>query len=327
MNRRRASALLAAATVAMVAACSSPLPEPQPDAVPATVLAAVSTDQVDRILAEVGEALQAGDAAGDAQALVPRVSGPALIFRTVEYRLAAAGDTGAVRQIPPAAQTIVAPATDVWPRTVLVVTESPEDLTAPLLLTLVQAGPREPFTLWSWVRLFPGVQVPATTQPEIGSAPVDPADADLAIPPAEVVPRYVDTLTNGTASAFAASFVPDDPLRAGITGVRNQYASVITDKGSLTETYQPVETTYAIATADGGAIVVGAFQTVTTLTLVDSTLTIGGPAAALLGTSTVTSSLAITWLSTVAFAVPPAGSDAPVTVLGGEHSPIQVTGG
>ncbi|HEY3438638.1 MAG TPA: hypothetical protein VGK35_13200 [Actinotalea sp.] len=327
MSRRTRSLVVAAVAALSLVACSAPLPQPHPDAAPAAVQPAVSTDQVDRVLAGLASTLESADGGAGAAALDARLTGPAKTLRAVEYQLAAAGDTSALRQIPAAAQTRIAPATKTWPRTVFVVTEPPADLTAPLLLTLVQQTPRDQFKLWSWVRLFPGVQVPATAKPDIGSAPVPMDAATLVASPADVIAHYVDVLTNGAASPFAASFTPDDPLRTGIAGVRAQYASVVTEKGSLTETYQPYEGgAYAIATADGGAIVVGAIQTVTTISLADSTLTLGGPAAALLGKPTVASSLAITWLSTVAFAVPPAGSPNPITVLGGEHSPIQVTG-
>ncbi len=324
-HRGRRAALLVAAALTL-AACSTPLPEPQPDAVPAAVPPAVSTDQVEDVMEEVAAVIAAADAATEPALLDPRVAGPAREIRGVEYLLARAGDPSAVTSIPPVAQTIVAPTTDTWPRTVMVVTEPPADLQPPLLLTLVQDDPRSPYRLWSWARLFPGVEMPATAQPEVGSAPVAPDEADLAVPPAEVVTRYVDLLTNGPASPFVGTFT-DDPLRTGITGTRDAFAGVVGTNGTLTETYAPLDTgPYAIATADGGAIVVGGFRTVTAITLADSTLTIGDQTAALLGTPTVASNLTIGWLSVVAFAVPPAGSTDPVRVLGGEHSRIQVQG-
>ena len=48
--------------------------------------------------------------------------------------------------------------------------------------------------------------------------------------------------------------------------------------------------------------------------------------AAMLGRTTVETSLAFTWLSVVAFRVPPAGSPDPVEVLGAEHTLTSVTG-
>ena len=326
MNRRAAALAGVAAAALGLAACAPPLPTPQPDAVPASVQPALTTEQIDDVLADVSATLGAADAALTADALDPRVIGPAKTIRGVQYTLAAAG-AGTVTAIPPVAQTIMDPATDTWPRTVMVITEAPEDLKAPLLLTLTQDSPREQFKLWSWVRLFPGVEMPATAQPEIGSATV-PLDADtVSVPPADVMPRYLDVLASGTASPHAATFAPDDPLRAAMAGVRAGYSSLLTDKGSLTETYGPIDSgPYTIGTADGGAIVVAGMQTVTSITLVDSTLSPTNPAAALLGKPTVTSSMTITWLSTVAFGVPPAGSTEPVAVLGAEHVAIQVTG-
>ncbi len=115
-----------------------------------------------------------------------------------------------------AAQTVIAPTTDAWPRTLMVVTEPPADLQPPLLLTFVQNSPREQYQLWSWSRLFPGAQMPATAQPEVGSALL-PVDADtLAVPPADVLARYADVLTNGAASPHVAEFA-DACERAGIT--------------------------------------------------------------------------------------------------------------
>ena len=325
--KRRAAALAGVATAALaLAACAPPLPTPQPDAVPASVEPALTAEQIEDVLGDIAGTLEAADAALTPEALDVRVTGPAKTTRVVQYSLAAL-DAGTVTTIPAAVQTVMDPATDAWPRTVMAVTEAPEDLRAPLLLTLVQNNPREQFQLWSWVRLFPGVEMPATTQPEIGSAIV-PLDADtVSVPPSEVMPWYMDVLTNGSESPHAAAFVADDPLRAQMAGVRAGYSALLTDKGSLTETYGPIDSgPYTIGTADGGAIVVAGMQTVTSITLVDSTLSPTNPAAALLGKPTVASNMTIIWLSTVAFAVPPAGSPDPISVLGAEHVAIQVTG-
>jgi hypothetical protein len=308
-------------------ACAAPLPEPHPDAVPAALPPALSTEQVDTILDEVAATLEQADAAGSAELLEPRVDGVANRIRTAEYTLAAAGDPDALTPIPADAQTLVVPTTDTWPRTVMVVTEPPEDLQAPLLLVLMQSEPRAQYELQAWARLFPGVQTPLTTQPEIGSDPVATDEGGLLASPEAVVSQYLDVLTNGAESEYVAAFT-EDPLRAGIVATRDAFTqSASVNGGSLTETYQPADTgPYAIATADGGAIVVGVIETLTTITLADSVLTLGDQTAALLGKNTVTKSVAFTWLSVVAFAVPPAGSSEPIEVLGAEHSRVGVTG-
>ena len=317
---------LSAVTALSLAACATPLPEPQPDAVPAVVPSAVTAEQVQDVLADVSTVIAEADEQYTAELLDPRVNGAAREIRQVEYALRLAGDTEAITPIPAAAQTIIAPKTDAWPRPVMVVTEPPADLQPPLLLTLQQDDPRAQYRLWAWVRLFPGVEMPATAQPQLGSAVVAPDSDVLTVPPGEVIGQYVDLLTNGDTSTFAAAFA-EDPLRVGIAATRDAYGTVVGENGTLAETYQAIPSgQVAMATADGGAIVVGGFRTVTTITLTESTLNIGDQTAALLGKTSVRTNLAMTWLSMVAFAVPPAGSTEPVRMLGAEHSLVGVTG-
>lgn len=321
----RSAAIVVAA--ALLAGCSQPLPEPQPDALPAATPPALSVQQAEGILDDVHASLAAADAQLSAEALAPRVAGPAASFRTAEYKLAAAaGNTEALTTVPPGAQTLILPTSQTWPRTMMVVTEPPADLTAPLLLTLVQDGPRDPYYLWSWVRLFPGVETPALAQPEVGSAPVEANAADLAVAPADVMAQYVDVVTNREQSQYAGVFT-DDPLRSGIWQTRDAFIGVVGANGTLAETYTPHPAgVRALATADGGALVVGTMVSTTSITLVDSTLKIGDQTAVLLGSDTIKASMSITWLSVVAFVVPPAGSDAQIQVLGGEHARTQVSG-
>lgn len=337
--RRRAALLV---TALVLAGCAQPLPEPDPDAVPAQVGPALAESQVERVLADLAGVLEEADATAlategldaagvtaqldEAVALLSaRATDPAVQVRAAQYRMATVASETAITAIPAGAQTVVAPATDAWPRTVMVITEPPEDLRAPLLLTVVQAEPRAPYRLVSWSRLFGGVQAPATVQPSVGSAPVPADGGEAALTPNDVLAHYVDLLTAGTESAYAAEFAAS-PFADRIAQQRAAWVTAV-GEGSVTETYAVAAgEPYALATADGGAIVVGALQTVTTLTLVDSTLTIGDETAALLGATTVSSSLEITWTSMLAFAVPPAGSTDPITLLGAEHVPVKVTG-
>lgn len=323
---RRVRAVLTVLALGALAACSTPLPVPQPDAEPAATPPALFEEQADRVLADVADVLAASDGTLEPASLDPRVTGPARQIRGVEYLLAAAGDPDSVTAIPEGAQTLMLPTTDAWPRTFMAVTESPEDLQAPLLLVLVQDSPRAQYRLWSWARLFPGITMPATTEPGIGSAPLAPDSADLAVSPTDVVAQYVDLLTKRDQSEFVNAFAPD-PLRTAVAQTRDAFVGVVGANGSLAETYTPDPAgVTAIATADGGAIVVGTVRTVTTISLTDSTMRIGDQTAALLGKDTITANLEIQWLSVVAFAVPPAGSDEPIEVLGAEHSRIQATG-
>src|SRR5665648_65408 len=248
MTRVRAVALSTA--VLFLAGCSVPLPTPQPDALPAAMPPALSVEQAEDIVAEVSASLADADAALSVDVPGPRVTGPAATIRSFQYLLVTAGLADALTVIPSGAQTLVLPTTDEWPRTVMVVTEPPEDLQAPLLLTLVQTEPRAPYQLWSWVRLFPGVKTPGLAQPELGSAPVEPDAPELAVSPTDVLAQYVDVLTNRDASPYAAAFTAD-PLRQGIAQTKDAFVAVVGANGTLTETYQPDEAgTSSMATGD-----------------------------------------------------------------------------
>jgi hypothetical protein len=305
----------------LLSGCAEPLPEPAPDAVPATPSAAVTPEQVDRVLDAVATAVAEADAAQDVDPAAPRLTGPAAALRAAEYTLAAGAVEGAVTPLPEGVQTVVTTATDEWPRTILVVTEPPADLQAPLLLTLVQPGPREQYRLWSWVRLLPGTEMPPTAQPEVGNAPVPADSTEVLVPPAEVLPRYVDVLLQGDASEHAGTFA-GDRLRENIAGLREAYAQSAANGGAVTEEIVPLEDgAVALGTADGGAIVTGGFRLTIAITLDDSTLTVDPATAAFLGgATTLATSLELTFVGTVALDVPPAGSEEQVTLLGAEFS-------
>lgn len=345
-SRARRPRALAAAALAVVllaaglAGCSTPLPEPSPDSTPAVVPPALGEAQLDRILGQLDTALAAADSTAIAATTAPdpvaarqvavdalgqRLTGPAAQMRAAQYALATKAGAGALTPVPSGAQTVVDPATDTWPRVLMVVTKTPEDLRAPLLLTLVQASPRAQYQLWSWQRLFGGVTVPRTMQAAVGTAPLAPDDTTAAVSPKDAMAHYLDVLTQGAASPFVASFTAD-PLRTRIAEQRAAWQAAV-GAGTLAETYTPTgDGPWAMATADGGAIVVGAFQTTTTLTLANSTLTLSDATTALLGKDTITANLALTWTGTVAFAVPPAGSTDPITVLGAEYVLVQAAG-
>ncbi|MBC7290892.1 MAG: hypothetical protein H5T83_06100 [Actinotalea sp.] len=322
----RAAAGAALGALAL-AGCAEPLPEVSADPEPATPPASVTADQVDSVLAAVTAAMAEADAEGDVAPAAERLTGPAATLRAAEYTLAGAGEENSVTPVPEGAQTIVTTATDDWPRTILVVTEPPADLQAPLLLTLVQSAPREQYRLWSWARLVPGSQMPPTSPPEVGDAPVLPDSTEVLVPPEELLAQYVDVLLAGEESEHAERF-GEDRLRESLTGLREAYAQAASNTGTVTESIVPLDDgPVAVGTADGGAIVTGAFVMTITIALDDSTLTVDPATAAFLGgTETLEESLELTFVGTVALDVPPAGADEQVALLGGEFALTGATG-
>lgn len=312
-----------ALTVVVLAGCGTPLPAPAPEAVPAVAPPAVTVGQAQRVLNAVADVVAAGDAANDATGLSARLEGPALAIRTAEYVRKVATGGAELTALPFDEQALVVPETDTWPRTQVVVTEQPDDLQAPRVLVLRQASPREQYKLWGWAKLLPSVQTPATAAPEEGSPSLPPDAEGLLLTPTDAVAQYADVLANGDGSAHAAAFAPD-AFRTAIETERASVVSNLADAASLTQTYVPTgEPVVTLRTVDGGAIVVSAMETTSTVTLA----TPGGSisvepfyAALAGGVATAGTSMTRTFTGVVVMYVPPADSGAQVQVLAGEQS-------
>lgn len=305
-----------------LAGCAVAIPDPQPDPVPAAPVSVLSETQVDAVLAAVTETLAAADGALDGEALAARLGDPALAMRRAQYTLAERSDGArALTPLTTQDQVVVVAATDAWPRTVMAVTTPPEGATVPLLIVVTQAEPRAPYTMRSWVRLFPGVETPAFASPEVGSPPV-PADAGgLVATPSDTVARYADLLARGSESEHAGTF-ESDPYSESLAESLSSSRSTLEGIADVTFGADPVEDhLVALGTADGGALVVGTVITTTTYTktLEGATLTLRGEVGEWLGDGDVPTSATATHLSTVAFYVPVAADGATITVLGAER--------
>ncbi|HEY8720863.1 hypothetical protein [Pengzhenrongella sp.] len=332
-HRRRAAALAAVVSLVLVG-CAPDLPQPHPEAAPAVAPPTLTTDQSERVLVALGKTLTDADGALSADSLKARLSGPALASRSAEYSVSktTSGAKG-LTALPTKAQTLVVPSTEAWPRTEFVVTTQPDDLSSPRLLVLQQADPRSQYTLWGWARLLPGVKMPATAAPTTGSAPVAPDAKGLAATPTDVVSQYADVLLNGDKSTHAKTFTAADSYRKGIVNGREPLANVAKQaSGKFTETYAPVkDQTFALATADGGALVVAGMSTVSDLTFSGASLSPPPELVAVSGGKLksgveLRNSLKVTYADVVAFYIPPAAKKAQVQVLGAEHIRTSVTG-
>ncbi len=321
MTATRRALVVALITVTLGACSTAPLPEPQASPAPDVPAAVVTEAQLDRILAAVAETFVAADAAAAPDQLEGRVTGPARRMREAEYSLAAATGGGIpVSPFTTDPQVAIVSATRDWPRLVGVVTEIPPGANLPLLLALVQTEARGNYQLWSWVRLLPGTEMPATVNPDVGSPPVQADSEALRTSPIATVEHYADILAAGDSSAYAGEFA-EDAFRTGfLTAFRSLSESVSvagTTELAATATDDPV---YAIATNDGGAIVFGTIDHRLTVrrTVAGATLEVG-ETLALGGERRVRGSLVAQYLVTVAFHVPPAGSEEQTRVLGAKQ--------
>jgi hypothetical protein len=320
MKRVRVLIALVAAA-ASLSACATPLPAPSPEPPAAVAPPALTPTQSTAVLGDLGAVLSAADAKLDARLLPPRVAGPALAMRSAEYlRDQATSGQRTPTALPTSSQVDVIPQTTTWPRVQLVVTEQPDNLQAPRVLVLQQAGPRDMYKLWGWARMFPNASTPPMAESTTGS-PVLPVDTtSLAMPPNQVMPAYADVLAKGDASPSAVSFTPD-AFRDQVVSNRQTLTTNVQGIGTVAETYTPDGPPVTVlGDANGGALVVGSMTTVSTvtITLAGAKLTLSPYEAAAAGVSEAGSSLARTYTDVLVFHVPPAGSGQPVQLIAAE---------
>ncbi|MFB8229142.1 hypothetical protein [Cellulosimicrobium sp. NPDC055967] len=308
----------------LLAACSAPLPTPQPDPTQDPPPPVLSEAQETEVLDAVASALAAASEANDPAQLDARVTGPALAIRTSQLAVAAArGNADLVTELPTEAQQVVIPTTQTWPRTSYAVSVQPESLQTPRLSVLEQAGARDPYQLWAWVRLLPGVTMPSFADPSIGSEAVAPDDSSLLVTPTDAVAQYADVLNLGTGSGFVGTF-EDDSFRTLLAERAQAWATALEPAAgayALTFTPNADEQVRSVRTADGGALVVGAMTSQETMTAEEGaqvppdTETI----KALYGGAAPTNVLKVGYVDVVALYVPPAGSEEKIRVVGNEH--------
>ncbi|MDM7830920.1 hypothetical protein [Cellulomonas edaphi] len=319
MSRLPRLTVVTVGLVSLLAGCAPALPQPTPPPAPAVAPAAVTPGQSSRVLEDLGTVLAAADKKLDDKLLAPRVQEPALEMRSAEYVRAKATDgKREPTALPTTSQATIVPRTEAWPRTQLVVTDQPADLQAQRILVLKQDGPRDQYMLWGWSRLLPGVQMPQTARPEIGSPVVAPDSDALLVSPQDAIAQYADVLTKDTKSKYDDDFA-DNASRDEINDLRKRNEKAVKGSGKYEETYTAEdEPVVSLGTIDGGAIVVGQLTSLakTTLTLDGAKVPISDPFyRALSGKKTANKSFLRTSTDILVLYVPPAGSDAPMSVL------------
>lgn len=333
MSRRKpVLAAVATAAALLLAGCAIPLPEPSPEPAPTEPLPALDTVRVDRVLEDLGSVLEEGDSARDPDLLEPRLAGAALESRRLEYRLAdATADTDnstEPRRLPTdlAAPPVVS-VSEGWPRTVATIAQIADGDNTAVLMMLQQDGPRDAYRLVGWVQLLPGVTSPEMALPDVGSTPLAPDADGLKLAPTAVLDAYANLLQEQGDSEFAQDTFADDDFRSALFADREQIQTGVEDAGEYGESVARIdEDPVTLQTADGGALVFGSLRSAQTYerTVEDSEMTVATPSLVALagsdGPIEVDSTLTADYRIMVAFYVPPADSDQPVTVLGVERA-------
>jgi hypothetical protein len=312
----------------LIAGCAAPAPELQPDPPPAVPPPAVLEEQTARVLGGVSETIVAATNAGSVDGL-GRIAGVASEMRTAEFAMHAADPEQA--DLEPLggefAGTMI-PATSIWPRSLIAVTV-PSDSGAQYLYLVTQTDPRTPYALTAWVRLLAGVTLPETAPADVGSLTVamDAADG-LTISPGAALAAYAE-VKDAPGSPNSALFAGTDPARDAWTALVERWGSAL---APIDGTVRPSSSTnaaeaYALATADGGAIAVGVIRSSLTLEIPGDTEGQSFSLAPYFGAlgadnTIVTKAATIEFVQPVALAIPAAGSEAPVSVLGVSQVPV-----
>ena len=316
------TAAVAATLMLGVTACAPELPTPDPEAAPVAERPVLATAQVEAVLADVGDALAEASTELERDRVDARLTGPARKIRRTELLVAERLDnTDYLTQLPTETKSVMVSTSAAWPRVVLAVSEQPE-LQTERLLVLEQADARAQYQLWSWVRLFPGVELPAFAAPTTGSPQVA-ADAEgYLMTPDSAVARYADVLTKGSKSEHAELFA-QDPFReqiAQIKKLQNEALKAADGKQTMSFTAVP-GSVRALETVDGGVLLVGEMTALEDRVAEEGATIAPGSRIerALARGLDVENEMSISYTSSVAIYLPAAdGGDAPV-VLGVEH--------
>lgn len=320
MTTRRAfltSALTAVAGTAL-ASCSRDVPQTPHVEVANWRYPVLDSDRLATILSRIGSGLSDADAQKNADALASILTGPAARIRAGEYALATAlGENSLIRTFSTTSQAGAVGYTTDFPRTAIVITEPTADTEPPFFLTLTQESARENVRLWSWARLFAGVEIPSTFTPDAGSEQVDATSTGLVATPQEVCDAYIALLNTPNG---------DNPYGFGDDIVRQRLASerAVDLSGMGTVSVAATAGTDGIKglrTAEDGALVSTSFTftTVYAKTTANATLHVGGNVGALLGGDTeVRGTVTATYDVMMTFSIPSKKAGGSVVALGSD---------
>lgn len=316
-RRRFLSAAAVTGLAATLAACSNGIPQVSAPSGTPSPYPVLDADRLTEVLTRIGSTLETADAAKDGDALKGYLTGPALEMRKAEYAVAtAANDNALIHVFSTTSQAGAVGLSTGFPRTALVVTEATSATDSPYLLALSQEEARDPFELWGWVRLFSGVQVPATSIASVGSEQIDAESTGLVATPQTVLENYVDALNNPegeNGTAFA-----NDTLRQRIA---SEKAVDLGGMGTVSVSAEVGDDGFrGLRTADGGAIVMTTlrFSTVYTKTTAGANLNVGGNVGALLGDQAVRGTVTAVYDAIVAFSIPAQGVGGQPVALGAD---------
>ena len=329
-RRASGSVALAVGVVVALTGCvaelENPILSPNPQTPPEGLTAALSSEQMDRIIRQTVAVANDADKNLDRESLQQRLAGPALELRTVAYTLAR--QTEEKTPPPPLVASPVVlrlpSATDSWPRTFMAVTQGGE--TGSQLMAFRQETPRDPYYLWYYSSLLPGQSFPEIAAAELGAVALEPDNSLLMHTPQSLVQIIGSIVDEGFDSPFALSIDFRNPYLSAITKYQTSLQQSLTDANitishSLGE-FEPI----LLATLNGGALLC--------LKAVDNyriepresgdAISISGDEALLLGAEASASGFETSYGAMLVFYIPTVGSSEQIRLLGATQGLIGV---
>lgn len=308
---------------------STPSPSPTVIAPENQKPPAVTEAQAKRILKEVSATLSEADAAMDVEMAKTRLDGVALAARTTEYTLRTAlPETAPPAAIPTDEVEVVLPeATERWPRTVLMLSKSGSDDTAPpVILTMTQQDPWSNYKVTDMAEMSADAVFPDVAATWLGTSLVPAESAFLSVAPGELAATFADLVDAGEQSASFGLF--DDlshNLAASIRDSRQAVVQNLADNGAAETSATAFDmipsssTPVSMATLDSGAIVaVSLVDTESvTPTSADAVIRYGDnlQAKALTGVAESAKGVTTTYSFQLFFSVPAQGSTEQIRLL------------
>jgi hypothetical protein len=173
--------------------------------------------------------------------------------------------------------------------------------------------------------------MPETAPAETGSPVLDiQAEGSLMLAPEAALSAYAEAKDN-PSSPGSASFAGTDPARDAWVGLVQRWGEALAPIEGQVGPSSSVDAsqTYAMGTADGGAIVLGTIRSTLTLTIPSAqgrSFTLAAYFAALGASSTtVTQAATIEFVQPIALAIPAKSSGTSIEVLGVSQLPVQAT--
>ncbi len=309
-------------------ASTTPTPTPTANTDVAIKPASLQLGQIRRIVTSVSRVAKGADTSHNASQLLPRFFGPALEMRQAAYSL-----LKKTKKAPPVETIYSSPltlslpaATDVWPRTMMVVTGVSKKR-LPTLLVMRQMSPREQYQVWYSTTLISGVKLPEVPAVETGSVPVTKDSAYLVELPINLPTVYGQIIDKGSESESFSKFdLKGDSFYSQIFKIQQDQIKSLS-KAKLS--YQHVlanDEPLALATSNGGALVAVYMKDITTIkpTKRNSGITVNALEQVALGAKGSIKGVVSTYGDMLVFYVPSVGQTSKIQLLGWQAGLLKV---